>query len=112
MYAIFISGGKQYRVSEGEVVRLEKLNFEVGKIIVFKQILIIVNSSYIKMGTPFINTAQITAKINVHGRSRKVNILKFNRRKHYKKKLGHRQWFTDIKIIKINNQQENINHGT
>lgn len=112
MYAIFSSGGKQYRASEGNIIRLEKLNFQVGKTIKLNNILIFSNGSNIKCGKPFLEQFVITAQINAHGRSKKINIIKFNRRKHYKKQQGHRQWFTDIQILKISNIHENINNGT
>lgn len=112
MYAIFSSGGKQYRASEGNIIRLEKLNFEIGKIINFNHILVFSDGSNITFGKPLLKQFIITAQINAHGRSKKINIIKFHRRKHYKKKQGHRQYFTDIQIISIKNTNESLNNGT
>ncbi|WP_367680239.1 50S ribosomal protein L21 [Candidatus Fukatsuia anoeciicola] len=101
MYAVFQSGGKQYRVNEGEVVRLEKLNIATGKIVEFNQILMVVDGENIKIGAPLIDGGKIKAEVLSHGRGTKVKIIKFRRRKHYRKQQGHRQWFTDIKITDI-----------
>ncbi|CUR53825.1 50S ribosomal protein L21 [Serratia symbiotica] len=102
MYAVFQSGGKQYRVNEGQIIRLEKLNFLTGETINFDKILIISKDEKTRIGTPFIQNSKINAKIIAHGRNKKIKIIKFSRRKHYRKKQGHRQWFTDVQITKIN----------
>ncbi|AEW44255.1 50S ribosomal protein L21 [Serratia symbiotica str. 'Cinara cedri'] len=101
MYAIFQSGGKQYRVSEGQTIRLEKLDIATGEAIKFYHITMIVNSENIKIGAPFIDGSKINAKVIAHGRGKKIKIVKFRRRKHYRKQQGHRQWFTDVKITSI-----------
>lgn len=101
MYAVFQSGGKQHRISEGQVVRLEKLNIATGKTIELYQVMMIANSNDIQIGDPFISGGKITAEIIAHGRGDKVMIVKFRRRKHFRKHQGHRQWFTDVKIIGI-----------
>ncbi|MDU5907739.1 MAG: 50S ribosomal protein L21 [Klebsiella pneumoniae] len=92
MYAVFQSGGKQHRVSEGQTVRLEKLDVE------FAEVLMIANGEEIKIGVPFVEGGVIKAEVVAHGRGEKVKIVKFRRRKHYRKQQGHRQWFTDVKI--------------
>jgi large subunit ribosomal protein L21 len=102
MYAVFLSGGKQYRVIKNQVIRLEKLNNPLGSIIELDQVLMISNKDIIKIGTPFVKGGKIKACIQHHGRSKKIKIIKFHRRKHYKKQQGHRQNFTDVKIIDIN----------
>lgn len=102
MYAVFMSGGKQYRVVKNQIIRLEKLNNPIGTTIEFNQILMISNKEFRTIGTPFITGGIIKANIENHGRLKKVKIIKFNRRKHYKKQQGHRQYFTDVKIIDIN----------
>ncbi|CAL4326445.1 50S ribosomal protein L21 [Buchnera aphidicola] len=107
MYAVFISGGKQYRVVKNQIIRLEKLNNPVGTTIEFNQILMISNKDSVKIGSPFITSGTIKANIENHGRLKKIKIIKFNRRKHYKKQQGHRQYFTDVKIIDINSTGEN-----
>ncbi|HXK00470.1 MAG TPA: 50S ribosomal protein L21 [Buchnera sp. (in: enterobacteria)] len=101
MYAVFLSGGKQYRVKEGQILRLEKLNVKIGQLIEFNKILMISNKNNIKIGNPILSKCLIEAYIDNHGKHKKIKILKFNRRKHYKKTQGHRQQFTDIRIKKI-----------
>lgn len=112
MHAVFQSGGKQYKVNIGQIVRLEKLNFSVGENITFNNILLISNSSHVEIGSPNILGSEIKANILRHGKHKKINIIKFNRRKHYKKKQGHRQLFTDVKILDINYLNRDIKNGT
>ncbi|WP_343192013.1 50S ribosomal protein L21 [Buchnera aphidicola (Formosaphis micheliae)] len=108
MYAIFISGGKQHKVKIGQIIRLEKINLKIGELINFKEILMITDSNTTKIGTPILSNYLIEGYIQKHGQHKKIKIIKFNRRKHYKKTQGHRQQFTDVKIEKIiNNQQDN-----
>lgn len=101
MYAVFQSGGKQHRVTEGETVRLEKLSNVTGEKIDFDQVLMISDGETIKVGSPLINGGLVQAEVMAHGRADKIKIIKFRRRKHYRKQQGHRQWFTDVKIIGI-----------
>jgi len=101
MYAVFQSGGKQHRVSEGQVIRLEKLEVETGAQIVFDKVLMVANGENIQVGAPFVEGATVKAEIVEHGRGDKIKIVKFRRRKHYRKQQGHRQWFTDVKITAI-----------
>ncbi|QCI26825.1 50S ribosomal protein L21 [Buchnera aphidicola (Thelaxes californica)] len=101
MYAVFTSGGKQYKVSEGSIIKIEKLNIRIGSTIKIKKILMINDETNKKIGTPFLKKSYIHAIIDEHGKSKKINIIKFKRRKHYKKKQGHRQLFTKIRITKI-----------
>ncbi|NLS43098.1 50S ribosomal protein L21 [BEV proteobacterium] len=101
MYAVFQTGGKQHRVSEGQAVRLEKLDIATGEFVEFDQVLMVVDGEEIKIGTPFVDGGKIKAEVVAHGRGEKVTIVKFRRRKHYRKQAGHRQWFTDVKITGI-----------
>lgn len=101
MYAVFQSGGKQHRVSEGQTVRLEKLGIATGEVVEFDQVLIVADGEEIKIGVPFVDGGKIKAEVVAHGRGEKVTIVKFRRRKHYRKQAGHRQWFTDVKITGI-----------
>jgi large subunit ribosomal protein L21 len=101
MYAVFQSGGKQHRVAEGQTVRLEKLNAETGATIEFDKVLMVANGEEIKVGAPYVDGSKITAEIVTHGRGAKVKIVKFRRRKHSRKQMGHRQWFTEVKITGI-----------
>ncbi|BFI91069.1 50S ribosomal protein L21 [Enterobacterales bacterium endosymbiont of Anomoneura mori] len=101
MYAIVENGGKQYKVEENKILCIEKINDKIGNKIKLKKILLFVNNKYIKIGKPFINNIIINAEIINHIKDIKKKIIKFKRRKHQKKHLGHRQKYTIIKIIKI-----------
>ncbi len=101
MYAVIVSGGKQYRVSEGETLKLEKIEAETGASIDFDKILLVVNGEKVNIGAPVVEGAKVTAEVVAHGRHKKVKILKFKRRKHHMKQMGHRQWFTEVKITGI-----------
>jgi large subunit ribosomal protein L21 len=101
MYAVIQSGGKQHRIKEGEVLKLEKIEAETGASIDFDKVLMVANGDDLKIGTPYVDSAKVTAEIVSHGRGKKVKILKFRRRKHHRKQMGHRQWFTEVKITGI-----------
>ncbi|ALP41918.1 50S ribosomal protein L21 [Aeromonas schubertii] len=101
MYAVFQSGGKQHRVAEGQIVRLEKLNVETGAAIEFDKVLMVAQGDTFKVGAPFVEGGKILAEVVAHGRGDKVQIIKFRRRKHHRKHMGHRQWFTEVKITGI-----------
>jgi len=101
MYAVIASGGKQHRVEEGEYLRLEKIEVATGESLTFDQVLMVVNGDDIKIGAPLVEGATVTAEVLEHGRADKVNIVKFKRRKHHRKQMGHRQWYTEVKITGI-----------
>ena len=101
MYAVFKTGGKQYRVSEGETLKIEKLEVQPGKKITFNEVLMIADGKNVQVGSPLVEKASVEAKVISQGKGKKVNILKFKRRKHSMKQQGHRQLFTEIKIGKI-----------
>ncbi|MBM7037353.1 50S ribosomal protein L21 [Vibrio sp. qd031] len=101
MYAVFQSGGKQHRVSEGQVLRLEKLDVETGATVEFDSVLMIANGEEITVGAPLVEGGKVVAEVVKHGRGDKVKIVKFRRRKHSRKQQGHRQWFTEVKITGI-----------
>jgi large subunit ribosomal protein L21 len=101
MYAVVVSGGKQHRVEEGETLKLEKLNAEVGSSIDFDRILLVANGDDVKIGEPVVTGAKVSAEVVSHGRGKKVRIVKFKRRKHHMKQAGHRQWYTEVKITGI-----------
>ena len=101
MYAVIVSGGKQHRVEEGETLKLEKLNIEVGANVDFDRVLLVVIGEDVKIGAPVVKGANVSAEIVSHGRGKKVRIMKFKRRKHHMKQMGHRQWFTEVKITGI-----------
>lgn len=101
MYAVIVNGGKQYRVKEGQFLNVEKLELAPGDTFSFDKVLMIANDGDLKVGTPYLNDVQVTALVEAHGRDKKIKILKFRRRKHHMKRMGHRQWFTKIRISSI-----------
>lgn len=101
MYAVIESGGKQHRVVEGETLKLEKIEAATGDSVEFDKVLMIGGGEDVKIGTPVVAGGKVTAEVVAHGRHKKVKIVKFNRRKHYRKETGHRQWFTEVKITGI-----------
>ncbi|PHS71434.1 MAG: 50S ribosomal protein L21 [Methylophaga sp.] len=101
MYAIVATGGKQYRVKEGEKLRVEKLSAEAGDKIVLDQVLLVGEGEDVKIGAPYLDGAKVTATVTENGRGDKVTIIKFRRRKHYRKQMGHRQSYTEIEITGI-----------
>ncbi|MGK2914172.1 MAG: 50S ribosomal protein L21 [Porticoccaceae bacterium] len=101
MYAVIESGGKQHRVIAGEILKLEKLDVATGGTLDFDRVLMIADADGIKLGAPYVVGGRVTAEILSHGRADKVRIIKFRRRKHYRRQMGHRQWFTAVKITAI-----------
>ena len=101
MYAVIETGGKQHRVVEGEIVKVEKMEVDTGSTVKFDRVLLVGEGESIKVGVPVVDGANVSAEVLNHGRSDKVMILKFKRRKHHLKRQGHRQWFTELKITKI-----------
>jgi large subunit ribosomal protein L21 len=101
MYAVIKSGGKQHRVIEGETLKVELLTADVGQVLTFADVLMVVNGDVIKIGAPVVDGATVTAEVISHGRHDKVRIVKFRRRKHYRKQAGHRQYYTELKITGI-----------
>ncbi len=101
MYAVIQTGGKQYRVSEGDKLLVEKLSAEEGASVDLDKVLLVANGEDIKIGTPYVDGSKVTATIKAHGRGKKVNIIKFKRRKHHMKRQGHRQWYTELEITSI-----------
>lgn len=104
MYAVIKTGGKQYKVAQGEVVRVEKINAEPGSEFDIQDVLMLVDGSDIKIGTPVVDGAVVKAKVLEHGRSKKVIIFKKKKRKGFKVKNGHRQPFTSLEIQEISSQ--------
>jgi large subunit ribosomal protein L21 len=99
MYAVILSGGKQYRVIEGQTLKLEKLDAEIGSDVNL-QVLMIGNGDEVKIGQT-LGKAKVAGTIVAHGRHKKIHIMKFRRRKHHQKQMGHRQYFTEVKIASI-----------
>ena len=101
MFAVFQSGGKQHRVSEGDVVKVELVDGEPGAEVVFDQVLMVADGDNVSVGAPYVNEGKVTAEVLRIDRAKKVRIIKFKRRKDYLKRQGHRQWFTEVKITGI-----------
>ncbi len=101
-FAVIESGGKQHRVTEGEILRLEKLDVAPGAEVVFDKVLMLADGERIEVGAPYVAGSQVKAEVLAHDRAKKVTIIKFRRRQDYHKKQGHRQWFTAVKITGIN----------
>ena len=101
MYAVIKTGGKQYRVSAGEKLKIERIAGDVGQEIVLDRVLLVADGDALKMGAPLLAGARVKAKVLTHGRGEKVRIFKLNRRKHYRRTQGHRQNYTEIEILGI-----------
>ena len=101
MYAVIKTGGKQYRVTKGETVKVEKIFAEEGAMIDFNEVLMIADGENITVGAPYINGGKVTATVQAQGRGPKVEIIKFRRRKHHLKHQGHRQSYTEVRITDI-----------
>ena len=101
MYAVIVSGGKQYRVKEGDILKLESLPEEVGNTINFNQILMVGEGESVKVTSPSLKGCVVSAKVLSQGRHKKIHIIKFRRRKHHEKWQGHRQNYTEVQITEI-----------
>ena len=98
MYAVIKTGGKQYRVAAGEKIKVEQIAADVGQEITFDQVLAVGNGGDLQIGAPLVSGASVVAKVVAHGKHDKVSIFKMRRRKHYQKRQGHRQQFTELLI--------------
>lgn len=101
MYAVIESGGKQHRVEPGEIVRLEKLAVDKGGTVDFEKVMLVGEGENIRIGTPYLEGGKVRAEVVGHGRGDKVTIIKMRRRKNYRRKVGHRQPYTEVKITDI-----------
>ncbi|MCR9191991.1 MAG: 50S ribosomal protein L21 [Gammaproteobacteria bacterium] len=101
MYAVIKTGGKQYRVQEGDTLKIEQLPVDIGQTIDFNEVLMITKGDKVTVGTPFVAKAAVKAEVLAQGRHKKIKIIKFRRRKHHMKRMGHRQNYTEIKITAI-----------
>lgn len=100
MHAVILSGGRQYRVMEGQTLKLEKLAVDIGSTVDFK-VLMLTDGDNIKVGKPYLDGCKVAASVIGQGRHKKIHIMKFRRRKHHQKQTGHRQYFTEVKIESI-----------
>ena len=101
MFAVIESGGKQHRVEEGEILRLEKLAAGPGETVTFDRVLLIAQGDDIKVGAPFVDGGEVTAEVVGEGRGEKITVIKFKRRKNYHRKQGHRQSYTKVRVTGI-----------
>jgi large subunit ribosomal protein L21 len=106
MYAVIVTGGRQYRVAQGETIRVDKLAGDVGSEIKLDQVLMVGEGDGVTLGVPLVSGALVTAKVVSHGRADKIRIVKFRRRKHHRKEMGHRQHYTEIEIVGITGASE------
>jgi large subunit ribosomal protein L21 len=101
MYAIILTGGKQYKVQEGDVFNIEKLNVEPGEVVEFNEVLAVSNEEGVTVGSPMVEGAVVKATVVTNGKGKKITIFKYKRKKDYRKKQGHRQPYTRVLIEKI-----------
>jgi large subunit ribosomal protein L21 len=101
MYAVIKAGGKQYRVKEGDILKLELMSDDVGNEVSFSEVLMLADGDKMTWGNPLVAKATVKAEVLTHGRHKKVKIIKFRRRKHHMKQMGHRQYYTQVKITSI-----------
>ena len=102
MYAVIKTGGKQYRVQEGDILRVEKLKAQEGQSMEFDQVLAVSKADGLTVGTPYVEGAKVEAKVLEHGKDKKIIVFKYRPKKHSRKTQGHRQPFTEVQITKIN----------
>lgn len=101
MYAVIATGGKQYRVKEGQTLKVEKLTADVGASLDIDKVLMVANGDDVKIGKPYLDSGKVTVTVLSHGRGDKIRIIKFRRRKHSRKTQGHRQSYTELQITGI-----------
>ena len=101
MYAVVKTGGKQYKISEGDLLRIEKIDGEIGDEVELKDVLMIADGDNIDIGTPVLNDACVVGEIVKHGKAKKIIVFKSKRRKRYRRKYGHRQVYTNLRIKEI-----------
>ncbi len=101
MYAVFKTGGKQYRASKGDVIAVEKIEAEKGATVEIDEVLMVGEGDDVKIGTPFLEGGKVSATVVEHGRHDKIKVQKFKRRKGYRRQMGHRQYFTQLEITGI-----------
>ena len=102
MYAVIQTGGKQYKVAEGDTLKVEKIAAEEGASVELEKVLMIADGETVTVGKPYVEGGKVTATVTSHGRGEKIKIIKFRRRKNHLKRQGHRQWFTELKVTGIN----------
>ena len=106
MYAVFKTGGKQYRATQGQKIKLEKLNANSGDKVLFTEVLMVGEGSDVDIGTPYLTNASVEATVLEEGKDKKIEVIKFKRRKNYKRTFGHRQCYTLVEITGIKLKKE------
>ena len=101
MYAVILTGGKQYRAEVGKLLKIEKLEVAGSEPVIFDQVLLVADGENIQIGSPYVKGVKVTADVIQQGRAKKIEIIKFKRRKHQMKHQGHRQYYTQVKIKEI-----------
>ena len=101
MYAVIKTGGKQYKVAAGDRLRVERLDGAEGATVELDSVLMIADGDALKVGTPYVEGGKVAALVKSHGRGKKIEIIKFRRRKHHRKQMGHRQNYTELEITSI-----------
>jgi len=101
MYAVIVTGGKQYRVKQGDRLKVERLRAEEGTQVEFDKVLMIGDGDDVKVGAPYLDGGRVSARVTSHGRGKKIKVVKFKRRKNYLRTQGHRQAFTEVEITDI-----------
>ena len=101
MYAVVKTGGKQYKVQEGDTIRVEKLEVKEGDTVELDTVLMLTDGDKVTVGTPVVEGASVSATVKAQGRGKKIRIIKFKRRKHYRRQMGHRQAYTELAITGI-----------
>ncbi len=101
MYAVIVTGGKQYRVHKGETVRIERLPVDEGAKVEFDKVLMVGEGADVNVGAPYVKGGKVSATVKAHGRDRKIKVVKFKRRKNYLRTQGHRQDYTEVEITGI-----------
>ena len=112
MYAVVATGGKQYRVAVSDILRFEKLDAKTEDTVVFDKVLLVVDGENVKMGSPYINDLNVYGEVLGHGRGKKIEIIKFKRRKHHMKRMGHRQDYTEVKITGIGEDKRTVTEAS
>lgn len=111
MYAVFRSGGKQYRASEGDRVRVERLDADEGDAVEFDQVLMVADGADVTLGSPLVEDSRVQGVVTAQGRGKKIVVTKFKRRKNYKRIMGHRQHFTEVEITSIGSGSADVEAG-
>jgi len=101
MYAVFKTGGKQYRAAKGDTLKIEKLNAEEGAAVVFDEVLLVGEGESVKVGSPLVSGSKVKAKVLKTAKDKKIDVIKFRRRQNYRRTAGHRQWFSLVEITGI-----------